>query len=234
MKKYGSLPLTLGKKIIIIAEPDHTYRPIAIMGIPPTPVHVPYNILIMYKTFEKLGGSGDHLVADLVLTAQNEHVDKLGDRHSAMTGGESDRKEQRDNAWTTCYNDRFSNMSKVQVAANAIPDFTLAAALIKRNGYDVANVSSHTVSANVKCKPKKNFAGVIIVNVKKPDTHKAFTIELEYSIDGGDNWIRVFAAAICTREIKDIKSPASVLVRARYIIGSNDPLDWMYSKSISV
>jgi hypothetical protein len=217
-----------------MAEPGYTYRPIAIIGIPATPVHVADNILIMYKTLEKLGASGDHLVTDLVLSDQNTHVDKLGDKQSAMSGAESDRKEKRDNAWTICFNDRFSNMSLVQVAANAIPDFNLAAALIKRNGYDIAKDHSRTVSPNVKIKAKKNFAGVIVVEVKKPKTNKAFAIEIEFSYDDGATWNRVHATAVCKRELKGLTTLKEVIVRARYVIGNDDPLDWMYSDSINI
>ena len=151
-----------------------------------------------------------------------------------MSGGASDKTEQRDTAYAKCFFDHQANMMLLQIKANTIADPVQAAALIKRNGYEIRKEYSTPVSPLIQIKNKEGFAGTILAVVKAPDGTKNFAIEWEYSYDNGETWIRSYATGVCDREIKNLILLKAVIVRARFIIGYDEPMDWMVSNSINI
>ena len=151
-----------------------------------------------------------------------------------MAGGASDKTEQRDTAYAKCFFDHQSNMMLLQIKANTIPDPVQAAALIKRNGYEIRKEYSTPLSPAIQIKNKAGFVGTILAMVKAPDTSKKYAIEWEFTYDNGETWNRSFPTGICEREIKNLKPLSAVMVRARIIIGTDEPADWMVSNSINV
>jgi hypothetical protein len=215
---------------------DQVYnsRPIALMGIPKNPSRVPDNIIIINTTLEALKGSGDHIVADDVVETQQTHAATLLTKQEAMKGGPADKTEQRNMAYEICFKDRQSDLLSVQQAADALPDFNAAAALIKRNGFEVKKEHAPLLSNDISIKRKKDAETTIIAEVKAPKTRKRFAIEWDYSYDNGLTWNHLYPTAVCSREITGLESLKKVIIRARFIIGDNAPMDWMISNSIDL
>jgi hypothetical protein len=209
-------------------------QPIAVLGIPKNPTHVPDSIITHKNVLELLGNSGDHLVDAAELTTQTEHLETLETKQAAMSGGGPDKTEQRNIAYSVVFNDHQTDMMKVQIKANSLPDPEQAAALIKRNGFQMAKSTTPALSPAIWIKNKPGFTGVILAYVKAPDTAQKFAIEWEYSYDNGETWIRIHATGVCDREISNLTQKNAVIVHARFIIGYDDPSDWMVSNSINI
>jgi hypothetical protein len=217
-----------------MSDQVYTSRPIAILGIPKFPSHVPDNIIIINNTLSALKGSGDHIVADDDIETQETHAATLLTKQEAMTGGASDRLEQRNKAWDVCFNDHQSDMLLLQVASNAIENFNDAAALIKRNGYEIKKEHAPLASPYIFIKRKKNEETTIIAEVKAPDTTKNYSIDWEGSYDNGLTWFTLYSTPVCDREITGLDRGKPIHIRARYKIGYENPTDWMVSNSLTL
>jgi hypothetical protein len=213
---------------------EKQYRPIAILGIPKKPAHVPDCINIINVCIEKMGNSGDNIVSPDDLDKQATHSNTLLERQKEMSGGGSDRTEQRNAAYGDCFTDHYSNMMLVQVAANGIADYNDAAALIKRNGFGLKKVIVAQCKQEIYIKRKPDHTGTILAEVKAPKTTKIFSIDWEYSYDDGTTWIPIHSTGVCDREISGLKLFTPIKVRARFIIGYDDPMNWMVSNSINL
>jgi hypothetical protein len=73
-----------------------------------------------------------------------------------------------------------------------------------------------------------------IAEVKAPDTTKNFSIDWDYSYDNGETWNHLNSTAVCDREIKNLERFKEVIVRARFIIGYDDPTDWIVSNGLDL
>ncbi len=207
---------------------------IAILGVPKEPVHVPEGSIIMGNTLKAIQTSGDGLIEATVITAQQGRITSLNTKQSNMKNGPADKKEQRDMQYGLCFGDHQSNMAIIQIAANNLHDPIAAAALIIRNGYDIKSQPVTPVNPDISIKNKKNVSGTITAKVKSPNTNKRFSIDWDYSTDNGVTWIHSHSTAVCQREISGINSGAHVIVRARFIISYDAPLDWMISNTETV
>ena len=207
---------------------------IAILGVPKEPIHVPGGIITMGNTLKAILTSGDDLIETTVITTQQGRVTSLNTKQSNMENGPADKKEQRDLQYGLCFGDHQSNMAIIQIAANNLHDPIAAAALIIRNGYDIKKQAVTPANPDISIKNKKNVSGTIIAKVKSPNTKKRFSIDWDYSTDNGVTWIHSHSTAMCQREISGINSGAHVMVRARFIISTDLPLDWMISNTVTV
>ena len=207
---------------------------IAILGVSKEPVRVPAGSIIMGNTLKAILTSGDDLIETTVITAQQGRITALNTKQSNMKNGPADRKEQRDMQYGLCFGDHQSNMAIVQTAANNLHDPIAAAALIIRNGYDIKSQPVTPVNPDISIKNKKNVSGTITAKVIKPNTKKNYSIDWDYSTDNGVTWIHSHSTAVCKRDISGINSGAHVIVRARFIISTDAPLDWMVSNSVTV
>jgi hypothetical protein len=217
-----------------MSESIYHSRPIAIQLIPKRPVHVPNNIILIDTTLAKLSGSGDNIIAVGVLLTQKANAANLMKMQEAMSGGAADRTEQRNIAYGVCFEDHKANMMLVQIAANLLPDLNDAAALIKRNGYEIKKEHAPLTSALISIKVKPNSAGTIIAEVKAPKTRKHYSIDWEYSYDNGLTWHHLHSTGICYRTISGLEQLRRITVRACYIIGDGNPTDWMVSNSVNL
>jgi hypothetical protein len=217
-----------------MADQDYNSRPNAVLGIPNVPIGVPESIITINNTLEALKGSGDHIVADDVIETQQTHAATLLTKQEAMSGGTADRTEQRNKAYNVCFLDHKANMALVQLAADLLPVFNDAAALIKRNGYEVKKEMSAQVNPNISIRRKKNEETTIIAEVKAPDTTKQFSIDWEGSYDNGVTWFTLYSTAVCDREITDLERLKRIIVRARFKVGYDNPTDWMISNGLDM
>ncbi len=217
-----------------MAESEYRFRPQATLKMSNDAVHVPDNIFEARNTLLCLRNSGDHVIAELILDAMDGRVVTLEEKQDAMSGGASDRKEIRNNAYALVFGDHKNNMLAVQLKSNDIVNFNSAAAFIKRNGYGIAEERSAVAHPDITIKAKPNYAGTIIAEVKAPDTTKNFSIDWEYSYDNGETWFHSNSTGVCDREISGLKLLSTVIVRARFIIGYDAPTDWMRSNEINI
>ena len=207
---------------------------IAILGILKKPTRVAEGIITMGNTLKAILASGDDLIETTVITAQQGRVTTLSTKQGNMKNGPADKKEQRDLQYGLCFGDRQSNMAIIQTAANNLHDPIAAAALIIRNGYDIKKMPVTPANPDISIRNKKNVSGTIAAKVKRPNTKKRFSIDWDYSTDNGVTWIYSHSTAMCNREISGINSGAHVIVRARFIISNDAPLDWMISNTVTV
>jgi len=206
----------------------------AIMGFSNRPIHVPDRIITFRGTLDALDSSGNNLILPATLLAQRGHITDLENAQDAMKGGPLGQTSVRNICFSVCYADRFANKGVAQKAADALHDPVLAEALLKRNGFDVKKQAETPAQAPVSIENKEGEAGSLTAKIKKTEKKKKFAIDWEYSYDNGDTWISDHSTGVCDRELKGLKSKESLIVRARLIIGYDDPLDWMISNSITV
>jgi len=216
-----------------MAEPVYTSRPQAILAISQEPSHVPEAIIILININTKLGTSGDHIIPDTDLGTQKVNIETLKTKQAAMKGGPSGKTEVRNKAYADCFKDHKSDMMKVQMVADQIDDFNDAAALIKRNGYDIKKQHSPLLSPEIFIRVKKGAEKTIIAEVKAPKTKKRFAVDWWISYEG-DNYQPAYPTAICKREFPGIPPKSTVTVKARYVIGNAAPSDWIYSNSVNL
>ncbi len=217
-----------------MTEISSTPSVIAILGVSKEPVHVPEGIITMGNTLKAILTSGDDLIETTVITTQQGRVTTLGTNQGNMKNGPADKKEQRDMSYGLCFGDHQSNMAIIQIAANDLHDPIAAAALIIRNGYGIKSQPVAPANPNISIKNKKNVSGTITAKVKSPNTNKRFSIDWDYSTDNGVTWIHSNSTAVCQREISGINSGAHVIVRARFVISYDAPMDWMISNTETV
>jgi hypothetical protein len=217
-----------------MADQDYNSRPNAVMGIPINPVHVPDSIIIINNTLSALKSSGDHIVADDVIETQQTHAATLLTKQEAMKGGAPDKTEQRNNAYDVCFKDHKANMLLVQMAADLLPNFNDAAALIKRNGYEVKKEMSAQANPNISIKRKEGEELTVIAEVKAPDATKNYSIDWEGSYDNGLNWFSLYSTPTCDREITNVERFKRIIIRARFKIGYDNPTDWMISNGLDM
>jgi hypothetical protein len=209
-------------------------RPTAVLGIPSRPVHVPESIMVINSTLDAIKNSGDHLVDADVMLEQEAHSATLQKKQEDISVGGSTKVDLRNIAYDVCFADHKDNMLTVQKASNKIADFNEAAVFIKRNGYALKKELGSLLNESISIKRKENTVGVIIAEVKAPDTTRSFSIDWEYSYDNGTTWHHTNSTAICKREIGGLEELKKVIVRARFIIGEDDPTDWMISNSVNL
>lgn len=217
-----------------MSEQVYTTQPIAILGIPKNPEHVAENIIIINTVLDKLGSSGDNLVDPAVLATQITHAETLLTKQEAMSGGADDRTEQRNIAYAVCFKDHKDDLDLVNTAARNKSDFNEAAALIKRNGYEIKKEYTTPANPDISIRHKEGSKTTIIAEVKAPDTTKNYSIDWEYSYDNGETWTHLNATAVCDREIKNLERFKEVIVRARFTIGYDDPADWIISNGLDM
>jgi len=206
----------------------------AIMGFSNRPIHVPDRIITFRGTLDALDSSGNNLILPATLLAQRGHITDLENAQDAMKGGPLGQTSVRNICFSVCYADRFANKALVQKAADALHDPVAAERLIIANGYAVKKTAVKPAKAPVSLKNKKNNAGWVIAKVALPSKTKQFTIEWGYSYDGGLTWNDETSTPVCTKHFKHLKSGASLTVRARAIVGSDDPMDWIMSNPLTV
>jgi hypothetical protein len=216
-----------------MADPVYNSRPLAIMAVTKEPVKVPEAIIIFRTTLDKLANSGDDIIDDATLTAQNASVDKLVEKQDAMTGGASDKTIIRNDAYGVCFTDYKDNMLSVQIKSNSL-DYNAAAALILRNGYEIKKEAVSPANLAISIKKKKGVDNTIIAEVKQPNVTTNYSIDWEYSYDGGQTWTHLNSTPVCSREISDLLTQKRIIVRARFTIGTNGPLDWMVSSPLNL
>jgi len=210
------------------------YRPVAKAKISKEVGHVGDGLIALDGTLVMLTDSGDHVVPALTLTDQEAHVATLREMQDLVAHGTPADTINRNLAWNICYTDHIGDMMLVQMRANSITNFEEAAAFIRRNGFDVAEPTVRGGVPDISIKLKPNFAQTIIAQVKALKTTKKHSIDWEYSYDNGLTWNKDHSTGICVRSIKNLKPINALIVRARYIVGDDDPMDWMISNSINI
>lgn len=160
-----------------MSETEYHSPPVAKLAIPKRPDHVPASIVTLRTIISKLRSSGDNIVADADLLVQETHVGEIFACQQEMSGSANTRTQLRNHAYSVCFLEHLSNMMKVEVAANARDNFNEAAALIKRNGFEVKKERSSVARNPIWIKRKKNHDNVIIAKVKAPKTRKRYSID---------------------------------------------------------
>jgi len=216
-----------------MSDTDPTTRPIAVLGIDNKPIHVPDAIIEAKKALGKLRNSGDLVVPLLILDQQDIHAATLLAAQEAM-GTTDSATGIRNIAYGVVFLDHQSNMLSLQIRANQIVDLTAAANFIKNNGYALKKEHGVLSNPDISIKNKEDMAGTIHAEIKAPDTNKQFSIDWDYSYDNGVTWQHAYSTGVCDRDIPNLKSGASVMVRARINIGHDGPTDWMVSNTITV
>ena len=213
---------------------DIKYKPIAKLMISKEPSRVGDALITLDTIIAKLGSSGDHVVTDLVLAGQTTNVETLRGMQNLVAYGTPDDTLNRNLAWEVCFNDHVGDMMQVQMKANSITNYEEAAAFIIRNGFDIGASKVRGASPDISIKQKPNFAQTIIAQVKALKITKKYAIDWEYSYDNGVTWFRSNSTAVCIRDIKNLTPLKAIIVRARYIVGNDDPTDWIISNSINI
>ena len=206
-----------------MSESIENMRVIAILGMTTKPTYVGLKIIKQNTTLNLLVNSGDNLIDPAEIILQRAHISTLIDKETAMTGGPVDKTNQRNLAFNIMISDRKKNMAVVQAAADVLNNPELAADYIIRNGYEIKQrVGSHSIP-DISVVNKPNVPGTLVATSKSPGRNINFSIDWMYSVDNGATWIMWHSTPVVKTEIPNFATGARVIIRRRFIIGSNAP-----------
>ncbi len=206
----------------------------AILGMTTKPTKVPDKIIKQSATINLLESSSDHLIDSSVIAQRRAHIVTLSDKQIAMKGGPVDRTNQRNIAFNVVIADRKKDMAIVQQAADDLHNPVAAEALILRNGFEVKKHAGPHSNPDISVVNKENEPGTLVATSKSPGKNVNFSIDWMYSADNGVTWIMWHSTPVVKTEIPGFTSGTKIIIRRRFIKGSNSPEGWVQSAPIIV